>query len=142
MQRKYGFWVVSLLILIIGTHVIKLADIPAGLYVDETSIGYNAALISQSGFDEHHTYYPVYFKAFGEYKNPIYIYAVALIFKIFGISDFTLRITSFIFYMAALIFTALLISRSLEETKGLNYTRLYLSVFCLFFLHYLEYLLR
>lgn len=84
-------------------------SIPTGFFVDETSIGYNAALIAQTGIDEHGVFLPVYFEAFGEYKNPIYVYTTTLIFKIFGVSEFNLRFTSFLFYILALIFTFLLV---------------------------------
>src|SRR5215471_19966073 len=57
---------------------------PPGFYADESSIAYNAYLISTSGADEHGSRWPVYFAAFGEYKNPVYIYLLALLFKITG----------------------------------------------------------
>ena len=46
-----------------------------GLYVDEASIGYNAWTIAHFGVDEHGIHFPLFFEAFGEYKNPIYVYA-------------------------------------------------------------------
>ncbi|QZZ22091.1 hypothetical protein J5X98_06740 [Leptothermofonsia sichuanensis E412] len=110
-KRAYPFLVIFLLILVLAAHTLHLADIPTGLFQDETSIGYNAALISQYGIDEHGIHYPTYFKTFDDYKNPIYIYAAALVFKAFGISEFTLRFTSVIFYLASLTFTLLLVSK-------------------------------
>ncbi|MBM2821036.1 MAG: hypothetical protein HW405_796 [Candidatus Berkelbacteria bacterium] len=101
---KY-FWLVSFIVLFGGVsffHLWRLTIMPDGYYVDETSIGYNAALISQTGKDEHNQSFPVFFKAFGEYKNPLYIYTTAVIFKVFGISELNLRLTSFIFYMGFL----------------------------------------
>lgn len=80
-------------------HTWKLDSIPKGLYVDESSIGLNAASVSETGYDEHGKYLPTYFEAFGEYKNPLYIYSTALIFKLAGISVFNLRLTSFIFFL-------------------------------------------
>ena len=57
---------------------------PPGFYIDEASIAYNAHSISQTGHDEHGVSWPLYFRAFGEYKNPVYIYALAAIFKVTG----------------------------------------------------------
>jgi 4-amino-4-deoxy-L-arabinose transferase-like glycosyltransferase len=88
---------------IVFVHVSHLTTNPAGLYVDETSIGLNAAAIATDGVDEYGNAFPLYFEAFGEYKNPIYIYATALVFKIFGVSDFNLRLTSAIFFFLALL---------------------------------------
>jgi len=93
----YRLGLASIIIFIIFIRLWKLSTIPRGLYVDETSIGLNAALISETGHDEHGKLLPIYFEAFGEYKNPLYIYATALIFKIIGVSVFNLRLTSFIF---------------------------------------------
>ncbi len=90
------------------------------MFKDETSIGYNAALISQSGADEHGVFFPVYFKAFGEYKNPIYIYTVALFFKLFGVSDFWLRAASFGFYLLALAATFILVSKLFGKNRLLQ----------------------
>jgi len=57
---------------------------PPGFYIDESSIAYNAHLIAQTGSDEHGQTWPLYFRAFGDYKNPTYIYALAGIFKLTG----------------------------------------------------------
>ncbi|QQR93402.1 hypothetical protein IPJ91_03030 [bacterium] len=69
--------------------------------MDETSIGYNAYLISQNLFDEHGKHLPLYFEAFGEYKNPIYIYTTALLFKFTSGLGYIelLRLTSFLFWL-------------------------------------------
>src|SRR5260221_9642839 len=90
-------WVL-LVVIIVFFHVWKLSELPRGLYADETSIGINAASISQHGYDQYGAAWPVFFKAFGEYKNPLYIYATAGIFKFFGISEFNLRVTSALFF--------------------------------------------
>ncbi|HWS55640.1 MAG TPA: hypothetical protein VN228_15985, partial [Pyrinomonadaceae bacterium] len=43
---------------------------PPGFYIDESSIAYNAHLVSETGRDEHGERLPLFFRAFGEYKNP------------------------------------------------------------------------
>jgi 4-amino-4-deoxy-L-arabinose transferase-like glycosyltransferase len=55
---------------------------PPGFYVDESSIAYNALTMARHGTDEYGIYFPLYFRAFGEYKNPIFIYALAAVFKV------------------------------------------------------------
>src|SRR5882672_12591385 len=57
---------------------------PPGFFIDEASIAYNAHTISQQGVDEHGQTFPLYFRAFGEYKSPVYIYALAAVFRITG----------------------------------------------------------
>jgi hypothetical protein len=90
------FWYTLLFgVMLIGAgflHLWKLAELPRGIYVDEASIGINAAAIAQHGKDEHGFFLPIYFQAFGEYKNPLYIYLTALLFKVGGVSVFLLRL--------------------------------------------------
>ena len=121
-------------IFILGAHLFRLAEIPTGLYLDETSIGHNAALIAQTGADEYNIKFPVYFRAFGEYKNPIYIYATALIFRMFGISELNLRITSFLFFAAALGLHILLVSKLFNRDRTiLNYALISFGLLPIFF---------
>ena len=106
-ERRVGRWaVVGALVILLGlitwAHLVRLNDVPRGLYVDESSIGHNAATIAASGRDEHGERFPIYFRAFGEYKNPVYVYATALVFKLAGISIQALRLTSFLFFLALL----------------------------------------
>ncbi|MGZ7041112.1 MAG: hypothetical protein ACXVH7_04900, partial [Thermoanaerobaculia bacterium] len=54
---------------------------PPGFYLDEASIGYNALTIAQHGVDEQGERFPLYFRAFGEYKNPTYVYLMAGVFR-------------------------------------------------------------
>jgi hypothetical protein len=54
---------------------------PPGFYADESSIAWNALSIARTGADEHGVRFPLFFRAFGEYKNPVYIYALAATLK-------------------------------------------------------------
>ncbi len=57
---------------------------PPGFYIDESSIAYNSHTISQTGRDEYGSAWPLFFRAFGEYKNPTLIYLLAAFFKVTG----------------------------------------------------------
>jgi 4-amino-4-deoxy-L-arabinose transferase-like glycosyltransferase len=57
---------------------------PPGFFIDESSVAYNAHLISETGADEHGEAWPLYFRAFGDYKNPVYIYLLAALFRLTG----------------------------------------------------------
>ena len=72
----------------------QINNIPPGLYIDEASIGYNAKTILQAGQDEHGVYFPLFFKAFGEYKMPVYIYATSGAMAVFGKNEVAIRFTS------------------------------------------------
>jgi 4-amino-4-deoxy-L-arabinose transferase-like glycosyltransferase len=102
-MRRHPAWLAALaglIALIVCIHLFRLEEVPRGLYVDESSIGINAASIAESGHDEHGGRFPVYFRAFGEFKNPVHVYAAALLFKLAGISVWMLRLTSALFFLA------------------------------------------
>lgn len=107
-----------LMIPILFAHVFLLADIPAGLFLDESSIGYNAVSILDSGKDEHGIRFPVYFESVGDYKNPVFVYAAAVMLKVFSVSEYSLRLTSVIFYFSALAITLLLINRMFQGNRS------------------------
>ena len=56
--------------LVVLRNLVDLSASPPGLYVDEASIGYNAWTMARFGVDEHGIHVPLFFEAFGEYKNP------------------------------------------------------------------------
>jgi MFS family permease len=66
-------------------------DNPPSYHSDEASIAYNALTIARAGVDERGNPYPLYFEAFGDYKNPIYIYTLAAAFTIVPPSDLVAR---------------------------------------------------
>ncbi len=85
-----------------------LSQTPAGFYVDEASFGLNAARILHTGTDEWGISYPVYFKAFKEYKNPIYTYSLVPVFSVFGVSIYTVRLTVAVWGAATVVMLFLL----------------------------------
>ncbi|HEV3123769.1 MAG TPA: glycosyltransferase family 39 protein [Candidatus Dormibacteraeota bacterium] len=62
---------------VVALHLGGLATAPPGLHFDEASIGYNAWAIAHHGVDEWGRSFPLFFRAEGEYKNPLYIYLLA-----------------------------------------------------------------
>ncbi len=72
----------------------KLGEVPNGLYQDETAIGYNAFSILQTGKDEYGKSFPLYFKSFGDWKLPVYIYSTLIPVKFFGLNEFSVRLSS------------------------------------------------
>lgn len=79
---------------LIFMHFYRLADIPYGLNVDEASGAYDAINIMRYGVDRYLNSYPVYFTNYGDGQNALYIYATAVLFKLFGISKWTIRATA------------------------------------------------
>jgi len=91
------FFIIAFSVVIVGGIFVygrHATTNPRGFFIDESSIAYNAYLVSRTGHDEHGQAWPLYFRAFGEYKNPIYIYLLALIFRLTGPSILAARLLS------------------------------------------------
>ena len=111
--RRYRFPLVCAIVLICGAalYTYRVTRNPAGFFVDESSIAYNAYTISQSGRDEFGNSWPLYFRAFGDYKNPVFIYLLAALFKLTGPSILTARLLAAIAGVGAAVLLGLLAAR-------------------------------
>ncbi len=81
----------------------KLGSVPYGFYQDESAIGYNALSILETGKDEYGKSFPLYFKSFGDYKLPIYIYSTVVSLAVFGLNEFAVRFPSAFFGLLTVI---------------------------------------
>jgi 4-amino-4-deoxy-L-arabinose transferase-like glycosyltransferase len=95
-RPRFPLLIALLIITLVGALIYFAAvpNHPPGFYIDESSIAYNAHLIAQTGTDEHGERWPLYFRAFGDYKNPTYIYLLAAVYKITGPSITVARLLS------------------------------------------------
>jgi hypothetical protein len=59
-------------------------DNPPGFFRDEAAIAYNAYTIEHDGRDEYGARFPLYFSSFLDYKSPIFVYALAGVFRVTG----------------------------------------------------------
>jgi 4-amino-4-deoxy-L-arabinose transferase-like glycosyltransferase len=85
-STRRGAVIIFLVLLIAGLalYASDASTNPPGFYIDESSIAYNAEAIARTGRDEHGEAWPLFFRAFGDYKNPTYIYLLAAVFRITG----------------------------------------------------------
>ncbi|MCA1593939.1 MAG: glycosyltransferase family 39 protein [Acidobacteria bacterium] len=93
-RHRASLALVAVFALGIFLYTARLRHNPPGFFVDESSVAYNAYTISQTGRDEFGVKWPLFFRAFGDYKNPIYVYLLAALFKLFGPGIFTARLLS------------------------------------------------
>jgi 4-amino-4-deoxy-L-arabinose transferase-like glycosyltransferase len=112
LSRATGLALVAILLLAAGLRLHRLSEVPAGFFCDEASIGYNAYSILETGRDEHGVALPLYFRAFGEYKNPVYIYTTAASIALFGLNEFGTRFPA-AFYGVLTVLLAFLVGRQL-----------------------------
>lgn len=103
--KKNFFTFVFFITLLVSffVRVYNLDKNPAGFFCDEASIGYNAYSILKTGKDEWGIKFPLFFKAFGEYKSPLDIYFTIPFVAIFGLNEFSIRFTSVFFSLLSLI---------------------------------------
>lgn len=113
----------------------QLGGIPYGFYQDESAIGYNAYSILKTGEDEYGQFLPLYFKSFGDYKLPVYIYATIPSISIFGLNEFAVRFPSALFgFLTVVVFYVFI--HELTENKLLSVTSSFLLAINPWHLHY------
>ena len=80
-------WAIGLGVLLVGAFalwVLGLPHNPPCCYNDEVSTNFNAWSIAHGGRDEYGAHFPLFFRAFGEYRSPGEIYLLAGLIKVFG----------------------------------------------------------
>lgn len=103
-----------------------LPGTPPSLNWDEISHGYNAYSILTTGKDEWGKFMPIIFRAYGDYKLPLYIYLTAASEFLFGLTTLAVRLPSIMAGIGTVIFTYFLIlellSRKQKEKSEYNYS--------------------
>jgi len=112
-------YLIVILFLALFLRVHNLEGVPPEINIDEASVGYNAYAILTTGADEHGEPFPLFFKAFGEFKDPVIIYSAVPIIGIFGLSPFSVRLTAVIWGMLAILALYFLTKRLFDEKTAL-----------------------
>lgn len=102
------FLLILICLLFLLTRFYKISEIPPSVYWDEASIGYNAYSILKTGKDEWGDFLPIHFRAFGEFKLPVFIYSVIPFMAIFGLNELSVRLPSVLYSLGVVILTYLL----------------------------------
>lgn len=113
MVKKYKLILFIILLVSFVLRFYKLNDNPPGLYIDEVAIGQNAYEILKTGKDEHGYVMPLFFKSFGDYKMPVYIYSTSLSMSIFGKNEFAVRFPSALFGVLTVLLIYLIVKKIL-----------------------------
>lgn len=105
MEKKNILNILFAIILAVGflLRFYKLGEVPFGFYQDESAIGYNAYSLIQTGKDEHGNSWPLYFKSFGDWKLPVYIYLTIPAILLLGMTELAVRLPSAIFGFLTII---------------------------------------
>lgn len=126
-MKRY-FFLLVIVGLFLGSRLLKLSETPPSVYWDEASIGYNAYAIGIDGKDEWGSFLPVHFRAFGEFKLPVYIYSVVPFVKIFGLSAFSVRFPSVLYSLGIVLLTYLLAKKITKDETASIFSAFYIVV--------------
>lgn len=93
---KIRFSLLFLIIFFLSAFIrlYNLSVFPPSLNWDEVSIGYNAYSILKTGRDEWGQFFPLSFRAYGDYKLPGYIYLDVPLIALFGLNEIGVRLPS------------------------------------------------
>ena len=99
MEHLKRHWSIFALIFIVGLaaflRLYALGSIPNGLYIDEVAIGVDALSLAKTGHDMHGGHwFTTVFPSYGDYKLPVYIWLAAISVRLFGATDFAVRLPS------------------------------------------------
>ena len=120
MKKLYILLFAFIFLLGIFLRFYALGKIPGSLDWDEASWGYNAYSILHTGRDEYGIKMPLSFKAFGDYKDPVYVYLDSLSIALFGLNSFAVRFPSALFGSLSIIFIFLFLYELFYKEKRRN----------------------
>ncbi len=122
-MTKKWFWLLFSLILLLAifVRVYKLGLIPVSLYWDETAMLVDAKTLAQTGHDMHgRVWYQVIFPSYGDYKLPVYIWLAAISVKLFGVSEWALRLPSVLAGVGTILVGGWLAKQLVKEKVSLK----------------------
>ncbi|MDP3917968.1 MAG: hypothetical protein Q8Q30_02230 [Candidatus Woesebacteria bacterium] len=116
-----NFVLILICLLFLGTRLFRIDTIPSSVYWDEASIGYNAYSVLTTGKDEWGEFMPFHFRAFGEFKLPVYIYSVVVSEAIFGLTPFAVRLPAVIFGLLSVLGLYLVVLKLTSHKQSLPF---------------------
>lgn len=117
--RKY---LIIVIVIMAGLfRFMRIESIPPSLYWDEVSQAYNSYSILETGYDEHKEFLPLArFKAFGDYKAPVYIYLDVPFIALLGKTNLAVRFPSALFGTLTVLVSYFLAKELFFKNKNKN----------------------
>ncbi len=125
----YKFLLSSVFLIGLFIRVFDVNNFPVSLNWDEASHAYNAYSLSQTGKDEWGIAFPTIFRAFGDYKLPVYIYVSVPFVALLGPTPLAIRLVSVLAGALLIPGTYFLVRLLLANFKGSRQTALLASLF-------------
>ncbi len=123
---KLNFGLLIILGLSLFLRFYQINNNPPSLNWDEVSHGYNAYSILKTGKDEWGKTFPLIFRAYGDYKLPLYIYLTIIPVKIFGLNALSVRFIS-ILAGVGLTWVSYFLAKKLTGKKIIGITAAFLT---------------
>lgn len=95
-KRRFRLALLFLTLIAFVLRFYQAASMPPSLNWDEASHGYNAFSILQTSSDEWGFRFPLLFRAFGDFKLPLYIYLTTIPVSVLGLTPLAVRLVSII----------------------------------------------
>ncbi len=119
MRNRHLLLLGCIFFLALVVRLLYIDTMPYGSHIDEASLGYNAYSIAQTGKDEYGKKFPLVFQAYGDQKLPAYIYATVPSVKLFGLSNFAVRLPGAVAGSFLVVFIYLLL-RQLNFSRNIS----------------------
>lgn len=113
----------------------RLGSAPPSMHWDEPSWGYNAWSVLKTGKDEYGNFLPLIFKAFGDYKAPVYVYLTVISEAIFGLNEFAVRLPAAVFG-AISVLVAFLVVKEIFKNEAIAFLTSFVLAFSPWHYHY------
>ncbi len=109
--NKPLFWISFTVIIFFALFIrlYKLGDVPVSLYWDEMAMYVDVKSVIQTGQDMFgRPWYQLIYPSYGDFKLPVYIWTAILSAKVFGLSEWSLRLPSVLAGIGTIIVVGLL----------------------------------
>lgn len=128
-MRAAFFWLIFTLIvgMAVFLRFFRLGEVPGGLYWDEVAMLVDAKAIAVTGRDMHGlSPLQAIFPSYGDYKLPVYIWLASGAVKLFGASEWALRVPSAVFGVLTVLGAGLIARELFPKLKKLDSQGLFL----------------
>lgn len=117
------FLKIFLFILLVAAvlRITQLGMVPVSLYWDEAAMLADAKVVAATGHDMHgNPWYQLMYPSYGDYKLPIYIWLASLSVKIFGVSEWALRLPSVLAGLGTIVSSGMIARFLFKESKKVD----------------------
>ncbi len=118
-KSKSVLILIAILLLAASLRLYHLGHIPISLFGDEIDAGYNAYSFLKTGKDYNGNFLPLNFESMGDYRPFGFIIALIPSIAVFGLSDFSVRLTPALMGLLGVWFIYLFVKQNLKLSIAL-----------------------